>query len=76
MRSTNETRMEFAEFVSFPTVAYKKAIESKLTYLQDNIVSALYLRQISRCELENRELEDYACGQAEMLAEIVEVAMQ
>jgi len=67
--------MRFADSSAFFSESYKRSLETKLTYLEDNIVSALDLVQIVRDKYRKRQLEEYAVNQAEILSYTVEALM-
>lgn len=67
--------MKFADSVVIVSESYKRSLEKKLTYVEENIVSALGLIQITNNEYKRKQYEKYALGQAEILSHAVECIM-
>lgn len=67
--------MKFSDQVSLVSEGYKRSLEKKLTYLEQNIASALDLVQIVKNEYMKKQYEQYAIDQVSMLSYIMEVIM-
>ena len=70
--------MKFGDEASkfIPSKVYKRFLEVRLTYLEENIASAFNLAKVTKDEYRKRKYEEYACGQIEMLTNIVEAVVR
>lgn len=67
--------MKLSDYASFLSEGYKRSLEKKLTYLKDNIASALDLVGIVNNDYMKKQYERYAVGQAEILSYAMEALL-